>query len=462
MRFSPCLLIAACLSTRVSAFYPYSFDAEDSSSDSISDEAEELPDTVQGDNSSGSFTLAVRRVPIRRDNNHKIVKADKPSMANSVSLHQDGQDFSYFSTVEVGSESQEMWMLLDTGGTNTWVFGSDCASEACKQHRTFNESSKTLEKSDEKWNVNYGTGTVSGVLGNDSLSIAGLDVTMAFGMASNASNDLLAYPMDGILGLSRTNDSGFGTPTFMDVLANSSQLKSNIVSFSLSRASDGGNDGQVTFGDVDNALFAGNITYSDTVNTSNRWSIALDDASVNGTPINFLNKSAIIDTGTSYVMIPPDDAKAIHAHIPGANQTGANFAIPCDSNANITFTFSGVDYAISPKDYVAHTSDSKCTSTIIGRQLFGKDDWLVGDTFLKNVYTVFDFDQDRVGFAERAYRPDPEDESAESNSTSTASAEPAMKTGSDSDEKSAGNAMLGLVPGFWWPAVVVLLDVLCV
>ncbi|RJE16672.1 aspartic-type endopeptidase CTSD, partial [Aspergillus sclerotialis] len=90
----------------------------------------------------------------------------------------------------------------------------------------------------------YGTGTVSGVLGNDTLSIAGLDVPMSFGLASEASDALTSFPMDGILGLSRTNDTGFGTPTFMDVVAENNVLKSNIVGFSLSRASDGAKDGE--------------------------------------------------------------------------------------------------------------------------------------------------------------------------------------------------------------------------
>ena len=28
--------------------------------------------------------------------------------------------------------------------------------------------------------------------------------------------------------------------------------------------------------------------------------------------------------------------------------------------------------------------------------------WLLGDAFMKNVYTIFDFDQDAVGFADLA------------------------------------------------------------
>ena len=461
MHLSPCLLIVACLSSGVSAFYPYSFDADES------------PDA--------SISLEVTKVPTRRDNNYKVMTADKPSMSNSAALDQDGRDFSYFSTVKVGSEGQEMWMLLDTGGTNTWLFGSDCSSDACKRHRTFDYStSDSFEKSTGDLHVSYGSGTVSGTLGTDTLSIAGLDVKMTFGLASKASNDFSSYPMDGILGLSRSNDSGYGTPTFMDAVAEDNTLDSNIVSFSLSRASDGGEDGQVTFGDVDKTKFSGDITYTDTVGDGDRWSIPLDDVSINGTPCNLTGKSAVIDTGTSYILVPPKDAKAIHDLIPGATSSGSsNFALPCDSNVTIRLSFSDVEYAISPEDYVAQNSGSKCMSAIIGRQIFGEDEWLVGDAFLKNVYTVFDYDQDRVGFASRSDSPDAVDKSENSTTSSTSSASPsASETASTSNDSesstssgadaqtttgsSAGNGISGLIPSLYWPAVAVVLGILFV
>ncbi|RJE20107.1 aspartic-type endopeptidase CTSD [Aspergillus sclerotialis] len=464
MRLSPCLLlIAACLSSGVSAFYPYSFDADES------------PDAA-------SINLEVTKVPTRRDNNYKVMTADKPSMSNSAALDQDGRDFSYFSTVKVGSEGQEMWMLLDTGGTNTWLFGSDCSSDTCKNHRTFDYSaSDSFEKSTKDLDVSYGSGTVSGSLGTDTLSIAGLDVKMTFGLASKASNELSSYPMDGILGLSRSNDSGYDTPTFMDAVAKDNILDSNLVSFSISRASDGGKDGQVTFGDVDKTKFSGEITYTDTVGDGDRWSIPLDDVSINGTPCNFTGKSAVIDTGTSYILVPPKDAKAIHALIPGATSSGASsFALPCDSNVTIRFSFSDVEYTISPKDYIAQNSGSKCMSAIVGRQLFGEDEWLVGDAFLKNVYTVFDYDENRVGFASRSDSPDAVDKSENSTTSPTSSTSPTSASGTASTStdcgsstssgadsqattgSSAGNGIFGLIPSLYWPAVAVILSILFV
>ncbi|OJJ44732.1 hypothetical protein ASPZODRAFT_725653 [Penicilliopsis zonata CBS 506.65] len=407
MRLKSCLqVLSACLIVDANAFYPYGSDVKSTHSNHIARRHHSFSGPQVKSLSSKASTWEIKRLPrraSRRASTYHVIVGDAPSMSNSAAIDQDGDDYSYFATVKLGSQAQEMWMLLDTGGTDTWVFSSDCTAEACTRHNTFGEqASKTLSVSSTRWNVGYGTGAVSGSLGTDTLSIAGLNLNMTFGLATNASNNFLDYPIDGILGLGRSMDGTFGTPTFMDVVAREKLLKSNILGFSLSRASDGTRDGEITFGNVDKTKFIGNITYTSTQGTSNQWTIPLDDASVDGTACNFFNRSAIIDTGTSYILIPPEDAKDIHALIPGSSQSGENFVIPCSSNSTLRLFFSGTGYTISPKDYVgSKIAGSECASNIIGHTTFGDKEWLVGDVFLKNVYAVFDYDHNQVGFAGR-------------------------------------------------------------
>ncbi|BDD58985.1 hypothetical protein MAP00_004220 [Monascus purpureus] len=103
----------------------------------------------------------------------------------------------------------------------------------------------------------------------------------------------------------------------------------------------------------------------------------------------------------------------------------------CDSTADVKLTFSGLSYSISPKDYVGARSGSgsgsNCLSTIVPQKTFKDADWLVGDIFLKNVYTVFDYDADRIGFAPR------EDSISSSKNTTSTSTSASSSTGSGTE-----------------------------
>ena len=45
-------------------------------------------------------------------------------------------------------------------------------------------------------------------------------------------------------------------------------------------------------------------------------------------------------------------------------------------------------------------SDSQCVGALAGQDLgLGDNVWLLGDSFMKNVYTAFSFDKSAVGFA---------------------------------------------------------------
>lgn len=485
MRLSLCLLSAAYLSTGVNAFIPYSFKVKTiprRSSISSGDTPErrfvpvkllsgDIGHDEEEDSSSSDdspLPLDIKNSNVRRDNIYKVVLADKPSSPNTVALNQDGMDYSYFSTVNVGTPGQPVWMMLDTGGANTWLFGSDCTAQPCQMHNTFgDESSSTVEPTKETFEVGYGSGKVSGNLVKDHLTIANINVEMTFGLANNATDDFRDYPIDGILGLGRSNDTSMGDrPVFMDLVTKQENLESNIIGFHMSRNSDGKKDGTVTFGGVDKSKFKGDIVYTDAEESSIHWSIPLEDVSIDGKSWGLSNKNAIIDTGTSYSLIPPKDAEALHKLIPGSKKLSEeNYLVPCDSTVDIQFHFSGVGYSMSPKDYIGSELESGdgCVSTLIAQAMFGNDLMILGDTFLKNVYSVFDYDNDRIGFAQLPDSPTPG-----TNTTSTASAATPTDTfSSDSTDTSnptdtsadftgAGTPAFR-VPSYGWPALATLL-----
>ena len=322
-----------------------------------------------------------------------------------MAVSEDGNDFSYFSAIKFGSSGETMYMLVDTGAANTWLMGSDCKTPACLAHNTFGDAnSDTLQITKNMFNLTYGTGSVNGVVVSDTVAFAGFTLPLAFGSASNTSTDFLTYPMDGILGLGRSKSNTMGVPTVMEAISNAKLLTANLYGVNLQRNSDGSTDGEVNFGAPDTSKYTGALSYTNTVADGLMWEIPVDDAIVNGVRCNFTGRSAILDTGTSFVLMPPGDAQLLNSQIPQSQQNGSMFNIPCSSSLPVQFIFSGVTYNISPKDYVGKPvqGGNLCHSNIIGQQAFGASQWLLGDVFLKNVYTVFDFDKERIGKSDAA------------------------------------------------------------
>ena len=226
-----------------------------------------------------------------------------------------------------------------------------------------------------------------------------MSVPISFGAASITSDDFLAYPVDGILGLGRSASNTMDYPTAMEAIQAIGSLDNNMFGVHLQRNSDGSTDGELNFGAPDSSKYTGELSYTDTDPEGGMWEIPVDDASFDSKPYSFGGKSAILDTGTSFILIPPKDAQRLHAQIPQSEQDGETFNIPCSTDIPLQIIISNAAYNISTDDYVGHPvkGPNLCASNIIGRQAFGPDQWLLGDVFLKNVYTVFDFDKNRIG-----------------------------------------------------------------
>ena len=337
---------------------------------------------------------------MQRDNDFKVASAPSPSQTNSLTILDDGTDFSYFATVDFGSNNTPLQLLLDSGAANTWVMGSDCTTKSCETHTTYGPSdSTTLKVTEDTFSFKYGSGQVSGVIVTDNMEFAGHTISLSFGSASETSTTFEDYPMDGILGLGRDSADAVKEATFMETVAIAKIIPAKQYGMSLQRESDGSMYGEINFGAPDTSKYDGNLQFTDTVSSGTFWEIPCDDLTVDGKSTKLSGNTAILDSGTTYILIPPADAKQFHASIPGAVQeTDAQWNIPCDTASDIRFVFSGQGYSVSPKDYVGPSvGGGLCSSHFIGTQGSGPDQWILGDVFMKNVYTLFDFDQARIG-----------------------------------------------------------------
>lgn len=258
------------------------------------------------------------------------------------------------------------------------------------------ESSSSFTDTQNSFNVTYGTGAVAGNIITDDIVVAGLPLSgHTFGVATQETPNFSSShtPFDGIMGLAQSTLSQQQTLTPVESLAKAGLIKEAITSFKLSRLADEKNDGEVTLGGLDSSKFdPTTLVTIPNVNTHGFWEGAIDAVSVNGTDLGLKGRTAILDTGTTLLIVPQGDAKAIHQAIPGAVDGGnGTFTVPCSTNASLALTFGGQSFSIDPRDITfapvnPNDLSGDCISGISAGQLGGPNQWLAGDVFLKNAY----------------------------------------------------------------------------
>lgn len=319
-------------------------------------------------------------------------------------------DVAYVMDVSLGSDEQNFTLIVDTGSYYTWVYGSKCTESVCQKHQQFNPTNSTsFHNTSATFDISFTSGSIGGAVVNDRAQFAGFDTRIDFGLADEAASTFEGFPIDGIMGLSAKDVNSDEFPGVISILHDQKLIDKKIVSINLGLSRDPKDEGSVTFGGLDDSKYTGSVTYTNVTTQSGSemlWTIPMDGLYVGGSKVDFGgDRNAIIDTGTTLIVMPVDDAKALHSQIPGSKSSdGSRYTVPCSSNFTIDLEFSGKKWSIPSEDVVASSSDDSdtCTTNIQGLTYQNQNDaWIVGDVFLKNVYSVFDMDAMRVGFASK-------------------------------------------------------------
>ena len=176
--------------------------------------------------------------------------------------------------------------------------------------------------------------------------------------------------------------------TPIEAMANEGLIKEAITSYKISRAADKENDGQITFGGLDDTHFDGDsLVTLDNVSEEGFWEANIGALSVDGVNMKLEARTAILDTGTTVILAPSEDAKKIHAAIEGAKSDGhGGFTVPCMTTASVALTFGNTLFAIDPRDLAIEPVDADdptgdCVSGIVAdtEHTDGPRQWLVGD-----------------------------------------------------------------------------------
>ncbi|KAJ5918876.1 hypothetical protein N7454_010020 [Penicillium verhagenii] len=293
----------------------------------------------------------------------------------------------YFSEITLGTPPQSFKVVLDTGSSNLWVPSSECGSIACYLHNKYDSSSSnTYKKNGSEFAIQYGSGSLSGFVSQDTLQIGDLKIkNQDFAEATSEPGLAFAFGrFDGILGLGYDTISvNKMVPPVYNML-NQSLLDEPVFAFYLGNANTEGDNSEATFGGA-------------------YWEVEFNAITLGDNKAELENTGIILDTGTSLIALPSTLAELLNKEIGATKGFTGQYSVDCatvDSLPDLTFTLSGHDFTIGPHDYILEVQGS-CISSFMGMDFPEPVGPLaiLGDSFLRKWYSVYDLGNGSVGLA---------------------------------------------------------------
>ncbi|OAP57461.1 hypothetical protein AYL99_08199 [Fonsecaea erecta] len=308
-------------------------------------------------------------------------------------------DAQFLSPVTVGG--QTLVMNFDSGSSDTWVFNTNLPASDQQGHTIYDPTkSSTFQNTlqGSTFNISYGDGSsASGPVGVDEVDIGGATVSaQAIGLPDNVAQSFVTdSASNGLVGLAfsqlntiRPNPQ----KTFFDnVLPDltlpvfTAQLKSGAV-------------GSYEFGNIDTSAFTGQLATAPVDSSNGFWQVDSTSAAVQGQSVDISGGTAILDTGTSLMLVPDEMLTAYWGTVDGAqvSQDAGGIIFPCDAQLPdlqvaigdhmATVEGDGMNFANVGAD--TQTGEEFCFGGLQSNQ--GLPFAIYGDVFFKSQFVVFD------------------------------------------------------------------------
>ncbi|XP_061080792.1 napsin-A [Conger conger] len=338
--------------------------------------------------------------------------ATDPSKTVPVERLTNFMDAQYYGVISIGTPPQEFSVLFDTGSSNLWVPSIHCSfwDIACWLHHRYNSGkSSSYVANGTKFSIQYGRGSMSGYISQDTVSLAGLVVPgQQFAEAVTQPGLVFAVArFDGVLGMGYPSISVAGVRPVFDTAMAAKLLPQNIFSFYMSRDPKAAVGGELVLGGADAQHYEGPLHYVK-VSRKAYWQITMDGVSVgNQLALCKGGCQAIVDTGTSMITGPVDEVRALQKAIGALPLLMGEYLIDCKKIPSlpvISLTLGGKQFNLTGEDYILKESQlgvSICLSGFMAMDIPPPAGplWILGDVFIGRYYSVFDRDADRLGFA---------------------------------------------------------------
>ncbi|MCJ1388246.1 hypothetical protein MMC18_001091 [Xylographa bjoerkii] len=345
----------------------------------------------------------------------------------------------YFVNLTVGTPSQIVTVQLDTG-SNDLVLNSAksafCEEQplACAGATYSANASSTYQYLSSNASLGYGGGGLtSGDYATDTIRFGGTtlkDVQMVLSYNTTTPDSIwgLSYSA-GEQGIYNGEDQ---YPSISELMVSSGAIQSN--AYSLWLNSQDSTTGSLLFGGVNKGKYSGPLSTIPIENNPNyttpsgfivtvtgiglTLSADLKTTTKANTSMPLVTKRAdpfLIDSGTYNIELPFEHLQPILTALGAEYEAASEYAmVPCSMSTNTsTIDFFFTSFSISvpltelifPQDFLAYAnyiptlSDGKTPACLLGIQPSGED-MILGDTFMRSAYMVFDLDNNEVSLAQ--------------------------------------------------------------
>ncbi|KAK8016174.1 acid protease [Apiospora rasikravindrae] len=345
----------------------------------------------------------------------------------------------YYAEVAIGTPPQHVTLIVDTGSSDTWVVDKSadgCEGDLCLTLYDSHASSTVKMLDDTLFNITYQDGTrATGNMINDTLRIGGATIkSLEMGLTTTVTN-----PISGILGLGpRAGEASPGDyPNIMDLFYDQGLIGTKAFSLYLNTLQSP--SGTVLFGGVDKSKYTGElmaVPLGPTAATQkySYYYVALDSLSMtfdNGTTspaFTYITTPVLLDSGATLTYLPNSTVQRLYQALDfpvegSASRGGADDDlawVDCgilDDAEHKAWTFDfrlgGPDgplirvplhqMVIDLRPYVSEHGANMCLFGIVPSPSANNDDsdiYVLGDTFLRSAYVVFDLTNNQVALAQ--------------------------------------------------------------
>lgn len=318
--------------------------------------------------------------------------------------------------VDMGDPAKTLRVAVDTGSSDLWVYANAFGDSHSKHdlHRAFF--------------LPYTKGNVSGSLVQDRVAMdTHVSPHQILALVDHENGTHLAPGVQGVMGFGDMSTAAMQAKPFWQ----SANVSAPIFALYLRRGLSGTPHkngslpaGTLSMGAPNASLYQGEINYAP-VASPKWWALPMHTINVSNHTVPVSKDSlALIDSGTSLIGGPAEDVRALYQHIAGAEEIKENpgyFSYPCSVQPNVSFTFGNRQYVMNNADFevsvfgpagapmaTSHENGTaveqlRCLGAVFEISVKSQFNWVIGASFLKNVYTVFDGGEERrIGFAELA------------------------------------------------------------